>query len=60
MKYIKKPVSNKWLDPANMYAEVVLPIMTLLTSPRWYEPDQVLRVKKLQRVSFSAQLIGLP
>lgn len=59
MKYIKKPVSNKWLDPANMYTEVVNNKM-LLTSPRWYEPDQVPRVKKLQRVSFSAQLIGLP
>lgn len=32
----------------------------MLTSPRWYEPDQVPRVKKLQRVSFSAHLIGLP
>ncbi len=32
----------------------------LLTFPRWYEPDQVPRVKKPHRVSFSAQLIGLP
>src|SRR5699024_9184900 len=32
----------------------------LLTFPRWYEPDHVPRVKKPHRVSFSAQLIGLP
>jgi hypothetical protein len=43
-----------------MYMQKYVTLMIVLTSPRWYEPDQVPRVKKLQRVSFSAQLIGLP
>lgn len=32
----------------------------MLTSLRWYDPDQVQRVKKLQRVSFSAQAHWTP
>lgn len=44
-----------------MYVEVNLRLRDACsTSPRWYDPDQVQRVKKLKRVSLSAQTIGLP
>lgn len=44
--YIKKPVSNKWLDPALCMQKKWI-VVHIQTSPRWYEPDQVPRVKKL-------------
>lgn len=43
-----------------IYIDRLSTLLSDVTSPRWYEPDQVPRVKKRQRVSLSAQLTGHP
>ncbi len=39
---------------------IVFFTIVTLTFPRWYDPDQVQRVKKLQRASLSVPLLRTP